>query len=165
MSGERLLRTSLFFLLITGLAHAQEVEKLTNRYGYAIDARNFPQGTPQEAMKSIVKAVGEDRFDYLLAQLADPRYVDARVAEYRKAFTEGSTKGRSLLAFRRLVKETSNFYREEPALVREMRQFAREAEWEIGDEIAVGSLKQLAGRNVIFRKYEERWFLDNKQKK
>src|SRR5438552_17204398 len=49
------------------------------RYGIAPDLKTFPQATAKEALASVLKAVEAKRFDYLVAQLADPEFVDDRV--------------------------------------------------------------------------------------
>src|SRR5689334_13583169 len=51
----------------------------TTRYGIAPDARTYPQGTAKETLASILKAVEAKRVDYVVAQLADPVFVDDRV--------------------------------------------------------------------------------------
>lgn len=144
---------------------AQEPEsKLAKRFGYEVNLRGFPQNSPQLALQSLVKTLNEDRFDYLLAHLADPAYVDSRVADYRQAFLSAGEPGRTLLGFRRLVRETTAYFLNDPVLIKELRLFNKEAEWDVGDEKAVGIHKQLFGRAVHFRRYEDRWFMESKQR-
>src|SRR5438876_7020446 len=50
----------------------------TTRHGVAPELKSFPQATPKEALASVLKAVEMKRFDYLLAQLAEPDWVDGR---------------------------------------------------------------------------------------
>ncbi len=69
-------------------------------------------------MASIVKASTADRkrTDYLLAQLTDPAYVDYWVDRYKQDFTAGNEDGRRLLAFDRLVRETGQYYANDPLI-------------------------------------------------
>ena len=136
--------------------------KLAKRYGYSHEPTLFPQKTPQEAMQSIVKALDAKKIDFLLAQLADPKFVDDRVTEY-KAFQKGSDEAKVVLAFERLVCETALHFQEDPLLVKELRQYLKDADWEIQEATAIGTLKTASPRRVFLRKQEERWFLENKQ--
>ena len=64
------------------------------RYAITADLKSFRQGTPKETLAAVLKAADLKRFDYLLAHLADPAWVDGRVEQYAGGFAE-------------LVKETS----------------------------------------------------------
>ena len=55
--------------------------KYPPRFAIEADPDAFPQATAKDALGSVVKAIGENRIDYLLAHLADPAYVDKRVAD------------------------------------------------------------------------------------
>src|SRR5947209_8610640 len=46
------------------------------RYAVEPDLDTFPQTTPKDTLASAMRAVQRDRVDYLLAQLADPEFVD-----------------------------------------------------------------------------------------
>jgi hypothetical protein len=142
---------------------AQEPAKLNKRYGLDVNLNSYPQKTPQEALLSIGKAVENKRMDYLMAHLADPRFVDESVANYQSVMTKGGDKAKRFLAFDRLVSETTQYFLEDPTLIRELRRFGKEAEWETMDNQAVGTLKAIQGRKVFLRKHEDRWFLENRQ--
>ena len=152
-------------LLVTlaGLAGAQEQEKLAQRFNLEVSQSQYPQKTPQEALQSIVKAYDGKRMDYLLAHLAEPRFVDEAVANYKNNLREGTEKSKQFLAFDRLVSETTQYFLEDPTLLKELRRFAKDAEWETNDGQAVGSLKTVQGRKVFLQKHEGRWFLENRQ--
>jgi hypothetical protein len=149
-------------VLATSVA-GQEPAKLTKRYGLDVNLNSYPQKTPQEALLSIGKAVENKRMDYLMAHLADPRFVDESVAKYQSAIGKGGDQAKRFLAFDRLVSETTQYFLEDPTLIRELRRFGKEAEWETMDNQAVGTLKAIQGRKVFLRKYEDRWFLENRQ--
>ena len=145
------------------LAAQDEPElKLAKRYGYTYEPTLYAQKTPQEALQSVVKAIDARKIDYLLAHLADPKFVDGRVAEYA-AFEKGSEQARTILGFERLVRETALHFQEDPLLLKELRQFLREGDWGTDNGSARASLKGASPRRVFFRKLEERWFLENKQ--
>src|SRR5207253_2116312 len=118
-----------------------------------------------KCLASIVKAIQNKRVDYLLAHLADPEFVDKRVAE-NKAMLVGSEEAKIILAFDRLVKETAEHFQEDPLLVKELLKFARadKEAWEVDEEKASAKLKELPGRQVFLKKIGERWFLENRQK-
>src|SRR5207249_2823881 len=53
------------------------------RYHVAPDLKTYPQGTAKEAFASVLEAIKKKRIDYLLAQLAEPDWVDGRVDAYQ----------------------------------------------------------------------------------
>jgi hypothetical protein len=70
----------LLALVIGGGLEALEPDRGGGRrYGIAPDLVTYPQGTPREALVSVLKAIDARRFDYLVAQLADPAFIDDRV--------------------------------------------------------------------------------------
>jgi len=145
----------------TAPAQDEPAGKLVKRYGHEFSPNLYPQKTPEEAMQSIVRALDAGRVDYLIAHLADPNFVDPRIADY-KAFYKGGDEGRIVLAFERLVRETMLHFREDPVLLKELRLFSKETAWETKDEEAVGTIKN-SPRRVYLRKLEDRWFLENRQ--
>jgi hypothetical protein len=158
----RWLCVGFLFVQLT-VVSAQEAEKLNKRYGLDVNLIAYPQKTPSEALLSIGKAVENKRMDYLIAHLAEPRFVDESVANYQSAIRQGGDKAKRFLAFDRLVMETTQYFLDDPTLIRELRRFGKEAEWETTDNQAVGTLKAIQGRKVFLRKYEDRWFLENRQ--
>jgi hypothetical protein len=152
-------------LLLVGVAAGAAQQEGTNdkRYGYEVEGVKYPQGAPDVALKSVLQAIDDRRIDYLMAQLADPVFVDKKVGEYKSRF-EGPEPARLTLAFDRLVKETARYFQDDPTLVRELRRFAKEGEWKLEEPAAVASVKGLPGRQVFMRKVQGRWFLENKQK-
>lgn len=144
-------------------AAAQQPDKLAKRYGFEVNIAQYPQKTPKESLESVIQAVQNKRIDYLLAHLADPEFVDKRVTEYSKGL-QGSEDAKIFLAFDRLVKETSSHFMEDPLLARELRDFARDGEWEGDESKASAKLKSIPTRRVFMKKMQERWFLENRQK-
>jgi hypothetical protein len=153
----------LVMFVLGNLAGAQDQDRLAKRYGFDVNLSFYPQKTPKETLLSIGKAIENNRMDYLLAHLADPKFVDETVADYKNTIRQGEEKAKVFLAFDRLVNETTQYFLEDPTLVKELRRFALEAEWEGNESQAVGTLKEVQGRKVFLRKYEDRWFLENKQ--
>jgi hypothetical protein len=137
---------------------------LAVRYTFEVDEEAFPQKRPDEALKSVVRAIAMQKYDYFMAQLVDPAYVDRRVAVYKKGFDKGKEEGKALRAFQRLVKEIEEHFLEDPALVQDLKRFAKEAEWKQEEGRAVGTVKALAGRQVFLRRIGERWFFENRQR-
>jgi hypothetical protein len=142
---------------------ASAQDKLGSRYGLDSLPAFYPQKTPHEAVESAVKAVVNQRFDYLLAQLAEPDYVDRTVAQYMTLYRKGGEQAKRILAFDRLVEETRRYFLEDPTLVKELRLFARKAEWDVKEDQATATLKSIQGRKVFMKKLEDRWFLENRQ--
>ncbi|MBI2806761.1 MAG: hypothetical protein HYX68_17415 [Planctomycetes bacterium] len=133
------------------------------RFGMEVDQTTFPQQTPKDAMKSIAKALDRNKIDYLLAHLADPAHVDYWVDLYKKDFPKGSDAGKRLLAFDRLSRETNEYFLNDPLIVKDLRVFAKQAEWKEDEKVAIGSVESIPARKVYFKKIGDRWFLENRQ--
>jgi hypothetical protein len=56
------------------------------RYGMRPRAKQYPQGTPKEALRSALAAVEKGDYAYLAAHLLDPKFVDAAVGDRVKLF-------------------------------------------------------------------------------
>src|SRR5262245_56633668 len=138
----------LFVFIPLALAAAQPPAQ---RYQFDPDLDGFPQATPKQALASVIKALERKRFDYLLAQLADPDYVDERVRTYGGRFDE-------------VVREAAAKFADNPETVRELTRFLNQGEWEDTGTQATARLKDLPGRQVTLRKLGDRWFLENRQR-
>ena len=133
------------------LAQAQE-KGSTKRYGIELRLKRFPQSTPKETLASVLLAIQEKNFPYLLAELADPDFVDNRVKDNHGG------------SFDEFVKEASTKIADNPSGVKELEQFLQAGEWEETGNSAAVKLKDFKDRRVFFRKIGDRWFMENKQK-
>jgi hypothetical protein len=150
-------------LVVLGTASPAQDKKAASRYGFDVNETTYPQKTPADAMNSIARAIERKKVDYLLAQMADPAYVDYWVERYKGDFTQAKEEGKRLLAFDRLVRETTDYFLNDPLIVRDLRIFAKDAKWEEKDDIAVGTVESIPARKVFLKKVGDRWFLENKQ--
>lgn len=152
-------------IILSNAAPAQDEKKKKEprRFGFDVDEVTFPQGSPAAAMKSIGVALDRKKVDYMLAHMTDPNYVDYWVDQYKKAFPEGKEEGKRLLAFDRLVRETNQYFLNDPLIVKDLRAFAKDAKWDEKDDIAVGTVESIQSRKVFLKKIGERWFLKNEQ--
>lgn len=134
-------------------AAAQEAEKpVPVRFGITADTEVYPQATAKQALASVIKAVERRRFDYLLAHLADPAFVDARMKAYPGAG-----------AFDAVVKEVVEKIAADPTTVDDLRAFLRQGTWEEADGTATVKLDAAKGRTVVLKKLDDRWVLDNRR--
>ena len=171
-------------------AQEGEIRQLDRRYNIDYNPINYPQKTPQEGLKAIVKAIDSGAYEYMLAHLVDPKFVETRVAEYftmmyskellqkeeetialaedlkfrKRLEVERDRRlvNRQVLAFGRLVKETKKHFAEDPVLVRELHLLAREGEWEADETKGSCSLKTTP-RKAFFKTRENRWFMEERQ--
>src|SRR2546423_1909605 len=93
----------------SAVAQAPKDVKLAVRYGIEVDAEGYPQKTPREALESVARALDDRHFDYLLAQLAEPEYVDRRVREVHG--------GR----FPEFVREVTAKVNDDPGMIKKLR--------------------------------------------
>jgi hypothetical protein len=139
-----------FSLLVLATFIAAADDAKTARYGIAPDLAAYPQGTPQEALASVVKAIEAKRFDYLVAQLADPVYVDDRIQRLHG--------GR----FDDQVEDTRN--RLDAAALMLLRRFSKDGAWQAEKQHAIVMLKDVSDNVVSFRLIAGRWFLEHRNK-
>jgi hypothetical protein len=120
------------------------------RFGVEADLKTFPQGTPQESLASVLKAIEQKRADYVIAQLADPEFVDRRVKEtsYEDVLAEAAAK---------LV--------DSPAAAKQLRAFLKDGKWEVEGSTASVSLKEVGDLSAFFCKADGRWFLKQPYRK
>jgi hypothetical protein len=155
---------SVALLALTTAPLAQEGGTPATRYGVEPRLDRYPQKTPQETLQSILKTVDDDRLFYMVAQLADPQFVDERVRDIKKqAGLKGPEAAQDVVAFEKLVKEVSGHFRDDPTLLRDLRRIHKEGEWEAGADKALARLKSNPNRRAFFRKIDDRWYLENKQ--
>lgn len=137
-----------FGFCVVPIALAQEKkENPPARYDVAGDAETYPQGSPKEAMSSIAKAIDRGRYDYLLAHLADPQFVDAKVKDLGK--------------FRDLVEAVKSQFSEEPRRLRQLMRFLKEGTIDASGSSAKVTLKDVPQRQLTLKQYGKRWFLEN----
>jgi hypothetical protein len=136
-------------VVATGSAQGQA--KTDRRFGVDYESENYPQKTAKDALASVVKAIDGRKYEYLLAQLLEPAYVDRRVQDH-----DGN--------FRELVKETAERFNADPTILKELKRFASEAQWEEGEDTATARLKDVKARAVFLKKIDSRWYMENRQK-
>ena len=133
-------------------AWAQQAKQPPARYGIEADLDNYPQAEPKAALESVLKAIDKKKIDYLLAQLGDPQWVDNRVQKvYGGKFEE-------------MVKETTTKLAADPTEIQELRRFLREGTWTENDAEARATLKDIPDHQVVLRKIEGRWYLEDQKK-
>lgn len=134
------------------VAQSRQDDIPPSRYGVIQNLARYPQADPKQALASVLKAIEDQRIDYLLAHLADPEFVDDRVKQvYGGKFDE-------------LVRETKTKLADYPASVKELERFAKEGEWQETKDSAVAKLKDVKERQVYMKKVGNRWYFENKQK-
>jgi hypothetical protein len=140
----------LLFALTAGGAGLAEPVTNGVRYGIAPDFKVYPQATTKETLTSVLKAIDAGRFDYLVAQLADPAWVDDRVARlYGGRFAEQVEDTRARL---------------DPGTVKLLRRFLTDGEWTAEKDHASARLKDVSDRGVFLCKKGDRWFLEHRSK-
>jgi hypothetical protein len=139
-----------FLGLACTLAPAVADEKPAARYGVEADLKTYPQDSPKAALASVLKAAGDQQFDYLDAQLADPTFIDERVKRYYGG------------EFAEQVKDTRA--RLDPVTLKQLRRFLDDGDWTVDEATAVVRLKDVPDRAVYLRKKDGRWYMEHRSK-
>jgi len=129
-------------LSITSIQAAEPAK----RFGIEADLKTYPQTTAKETLASVLKAIENKRYDYLVAQLADPEFIDQRV----KRIFGGK--------FEDQVEDTR--LRLDSSFVKMLQRFAKDGEW-VGDGPTTVMLKDVKDRSVTFIKVGDRWFMQH----
>lgn len=151
------MRTAVAFLTVCLCLAAQPAGAADDplagrRYAIIPDLDEYPQDTPQKALSSVVRAIQRKKFDYLLAQLADPEWVDRRVRLYGDKFEA-------------VVEETRTKLTNDPAEIKELNRFVTDGTWDVQETTASAELKDVKDRHVYLKKIGTRWYLQNDQAK
>jgi hypothetical protein len=121
------------------------------RFGVEVELKTYPQSTPKEALASVLKAIETKHADYIVAQLADPEFVDRRVKE---------------TSYDDLVAEATGKLINDPGAARQLRALLDKGTWgKVEGDTQSASLGEASDRIVSFRKAEGRWFLKQPYRK
>lgn len=122
------------------------------RYGVEADAKAFPQSTPKETLTSVLKAIDGKKYDYLVAHLADPTFVDDRVKRvYAGRFEEQVDDTKSRL---------------DALVVKQLRRFLADgSKWDVGKTAATVTSEDVPDRAVRLVKKGDRWYLSHPSEK
>jgi hypothetical protein len=133
------------------LVAAARAEAPAERHSVAPDLKTYPQDSAKQALESVLKALDGRRVDYVLAQLADPWWVDERVKDLGGKFDE-------------LIKESTRKLLDDPGAVKQLKRFLAEGEWQTDDYQAKAKLKDVPDRVLQFRMRDGRWYMENRRK-
>ena len=141
----------LAFLVLLIAADARADKSGDTRYGIAVDLKAYPQSTAKEALASVIKAVENNRIDYLVAQLADPVHIDDRVQrQYGGKFDDQ-------------VADTK--LKMDAGTLKLFQRFLKDGEWTRDKAAESVRLKDVAkDRAIFFRRIGDRWYLENRYK-
>ena len=179
----RLLAVLAVFVVAT-ITNAQPPD-VKPRFDVLHNSEFYRQDTPQETLKSVVGAIGRDRYDYVIAHLLDPSYVNSRLSTTQSYFeriaadqvaqTAGGRllKGAELQAriqqvgtslnAKQLAEQMKQKIAEEPDNLKDLKRFAREGEFVDTGDTATATVKDIKDRALYFKKVEGRWFLENRK--
>jgi hypothetical protein len=175
----------LLLLTVTVFAAAQDEDREPPRYGVKRHAELYPQDSPKKTLNSMARAFEKDRFDYLVAQLIDPAFVDEQLRisypDYekagreqvtredleRKGFDKGYVRQRvkelaSDANFQNLVRRVRVKLEDDPVSLQELKRMVREGEVQEAAETAVVRLKDVKDRALYLRKVGDRWYVENR---
>jgi hypothetical protein len=148
----RFVRAVFFGFLCVTVIPAAEPTKAegSNRYGVDVDLKTYPQSTPKETLASVLRAVENKRIDYLVAQLADPAFIDERIKRtFGGKFEEQVNDTRTKL---------------DAPTVKLLERFLKDGDWSGKDSPVTVVLQDVKDRAVTFVKIGDRWYLQNNYK-
>ncbi len=111
---------------------------------------NYPQTSPKATLQSVLKAIDRNRFDYMIAHLVEPSFIDQRMQQFG-------------LPFSGIVAEVQRKLKQDPPSLRELRRLALEGSVEERDGAATISSPDLPNRKVYLKQINARWFMENRK--
>lgn len=168
---------------VTTLAAGQGDD--ARRFGLRFNKDLYPQDTPKAALGSVMRALDKDRYDYLVAQLLDPDFVEEQMRitypVYEKVAREQvqreglDRKGFDATFIRKRINDLAtqaNFeyltrrirtkLDDDPEAAKELRRMFRDGEFNESGETTVVRLKDVKDRALYLRRVGDRWFIQNK---
>src|SRR6266404_4284766 len=124
----------LIVVCIVGIPFASPAADSDVRYEIKKDLKAYPQSSAKETLHSLIKAVEAKNVGYVLAHLADPGWVDAKVKDYGDKFDV-------------LLKEATGKLVDDPGALKLLQRFDKEGEWETEDNRTQVKLKEVADRS------------------
>lgn len=120
-------------------------EVLAPRYGVAVDLEAYPQDSPQETIRSVIRATKRNQIEYLLAQLIVPREVDAKF--------QGNPAALRALATLAAPDKSKQ-------MTQDLQRHLSEGTWTIRRDRAVSRAEGVA--DLSLEKHGRRWYLSNR---
>lgn len=136
----------LLFLVLAVPCYFLPAAEPEARYGITPDLKAYPQSKPKEALSSILKAIDNKKFDYLLAHLAEPQWVDARLKRFGGKLELMAEEAKDQLS---------------PLAVKRLKRFVKDGMWKTNGTTTVVSHPKIKGRVVKLKQINDRWYLQN----
>jgi hypothetical protein len=160
-------------------------DDLPRRFGIKQYPQLYPQDSPRKALASALDAIDKGRYDYLIAHLLDPGFIDEQLKStydhfykigYDQAQKDGLLKPRPDLKqiksqiadlarhsnFEYLVRRMKTKHADDPQSLKELRQMLAQGEIQEGGDSAVVRVKELKDRAVYMKKIGEQWVIENR---
>ena len=172
-------------LFVAASLQAQPPSDVLPRFDILHSPDLYKQDTPQNTLAAAIVAISRDRYDYFVAHLLDPEFVDARLGTNQTYFERvaseqlgGTAAGRVLkeadfqarvkqIGTRLNVKQLGDQVRtkmgDEPDNLKELKRFAREGQFEASGDTAKATLRDVKDRALYFKRSDGRWFIENRK--
>jgi hypothetical protein len=170
-------------VLSVQFAVAQEEE--VQRFGLRYNKDLYSQETTKQTLAAMLRAFERDRYDYLVAHLLDPGFVDEQLKliqpiyeqrareQVRKEGLEKMGFDPSFIrnrirdharqaSYEHIVRRVRAKLDDDPEALKDLKRMAREGAIEEGAAAAVVRLKDVKDRALYLRKVGDRWFIENK---
>ena len=166
-------------------AVAATAQDIPSRFEVLYNPDLYKQDSPQDTVNSILGAIDRGRYDYIVAHLLDPDFVDSRLAATRNYFERvaaeqiaGSAGGATLrgaelenrireVGQRLNVADLADRIRkkllDEPANVRDLKRFARDGQYQSSGDSGSATLKDVKDRALYFKNVKGRWYMENRK--
>ena len=126
-------------------------EKIEKRFGLLLEAEVYPQTTPKELQASILKVLKRERYDYLVAHMMEPTFVDQRLQSTRTTAEQ-------------LGKEIKGKFEAQPELLKDLNKLLLDGEMTDAGTKATLKHKDVKNQQVFMKKVGERWYVENRMK-
>jgi hypothetical protein len=132
------------------LFSAAQDEPIPSRLNVTPSYDNYPQGNPKETAASILRALNRERFDYLVAHLIEPSFVDERIKITKAKPQE-------------VIDSVRNRFLDDPATLKNLKKILGEGNITEDADKATVTFGEVKGLEVHLVKLGERWFIRNER--
>jgi hypothetical protein len=167
-------------LVLAAAATAQDAP----RFEILHNPELYHQDSPKATVESVLGAISRERYDYVVAHLMDPEWVDARMFKTQTYFDRVAgeqiistaagarlsgaaldTRVREVstrLNFQTLTGQVRKKLNDEPEHVKMLRRFLRKGDFPAAGDTATGTIKDVKDGALYFKKVKERWYIENR---
>jgi hypothetical protein len=172
-------------LMLAASPSAQGQIEPDRRFGLKQTLEIYQQDSPRKTLASLTRALDKGRYDYIVAFLIDPAFIDEQIRQvyptfetraraqvqkeaeagkgYDREFTANRIKELATQAsFNHIVARVREHFDNDPENVKALRRMVNAGEFNEGADVTSVKLNDVKDKTLFIRKAGDRWYLENR---